>query len=487
MARQNQQVQAGKHNSYLQAFWSADVSGALANYDWDAAPAFQAQAMAGPASKAVAALRKKAAAATSTAARRPRSVHGTRPSLAAAERAGLESESSFDRAAIAQWDLFQSCKLPKPVSSRTLQPQRNADRSVSISATARNKGLGAFRPFVVHLKHPSELPPLKTQQLRLQERPRTAASSCSGARACSSSGAASRPSSAASFAPRTLGSEAPRGSPFMSASVSPLPAQAPAPEQAASSAREEQPGPAVPEAAAPVPLALVELEELVEEEVGKELAERSQNARSPQSQCGRTSPGSPKSEALSAQASAPAPAKVPDAALKKLFSQLDQSGDGFVSLKELRRAVKERTLVQQAAHQYPALHLLLNDAVSEVLFDSLDTDTSGDVSLEEFLSVFGSTLNESEEQRRQRLDFRALFDAMDKDHNGSISVYELRQALKSNPVIMDVVKRSPVLRPLLRASYVQKVCAVFLQFDTDESGSLEWSEFERVCQMTLVG
>lgn len=178
-------------------------------------------------------------------------------------------------------------------------------------------------------------------------------------------------------------------------------------------------------------------------------------------------------------------ALVSDDVLSQVFRAIDTSGDGFVDLKELRSALREKDFVRALAQNAPGLNMLLRPEFCQAVFECIDVDESGDVSLEEFIRVFGLFLNESEEERQRRVDFRRLFDTMDRDGDGSIDMFELRNALRNDNNIREMLKCSPVLRVLLRGSAYHRISSIYLQFDEDNSGTLEWPEFLKVCQMTF--
>ncbi|GBG30967.1 Calmodulin [Hondaea fermentalgiana] len=176
---------------------------------------------------------------------------------------------------------------------------------------------------------------------------------------------------------------------------------------------------------------------------------------------------------------------VPELVLRQMFATIDISGDGFVDLREMKAALRGKSLIREFAKYSPGLNMLLREELCQVIFESIDVDDSGDVSLEEFVRVFGLFLNETEEERHRRIDFRRLFDAMDRNGDGSIDMFELRHALRNDKRIIDMLKCSPVLRVLLRASAYHRISSIYLQFDVDNSGTLEWPEFLKVCQLTF--
>lgn len=171
-------------------------------------------------------------------------------------------------------------------------------------------------------------------------------------------------------------------------------------------------------------------------------------------------------------------------AATRVFESADASGDGLVDVRTLRKTMRNRTVVGQLAskHDVAALSLLCTDSVCEGVLHGMGVAGSegGEVTAEDFVGVCVEMLCESPEGRERLREFRELFTAMDRNGNGSVEVHELKAALRGDAKVMALLKRSPVLYPLLRSSALRKIVD-----EEQTAGTLEWPEFLRVCRITI--
>lgn len=99
--------------------------------------------------------------------------------------------------------------------------------------------------------------------------------------------------------------------------------------------------------------------------------------------------------------------------LRKIFKKIDENGDGFLSTKEIEKAIAE----------FPGAFA---GNVSEVLA-KVDVDKNGMINYSEFLTA---ATNWEKELSVERL--HQAFKQFDKDGNGTLSIQELTDALGGN-------------------------------------------------------
>jgi Ca2+-binding EF-hand superfamily protein len=158
---------------------------------------------------------------------------------------------------------------------------------------------------------------------------------------------------------------------------------------------------------------------------------------------------------------------------RSLFCQLDKNGDGKVTKKELKEAVKKSSDIQIA--------LKMRNFKDCCLFvDNADTDQDGGMSFEEFTAalaclprsqpvsqnaeVWGSASvpNDTSMDRA-----RSLFSQLDKNGDGKVTKKELKEAMK---------KSSEIQRALNVRNFSD--CRLFLEnADTDQDGGMSFEEF----------
>jgi len=126
-------------------------------------------------------------------------------------------------------------------------------------------------------------------------------------------------------------------------------------------------------------------------------------------------------------------------ALKRHFDDLDKSGDGDLSKKEVRQALTAFAKKDKKS-QYPKLKEL------NAIFDDLDLDGDGHVSYEEICEYIDERLADGEKSRRDRSPrggakadakttfakaLKKHFDDLDKSGDGDLSKREVKEALRS--------------------------------------------------------
>lgn len=147
------------------------------------------------------------------------------------------------------------------------------------------------------------------------------------------------------------------------------------------------------------------------------------------------------------------------AQVAEVFSLFDRNGDGFVSESNMVE------ILEMLGH---------GDEASEharLLVAECDVDGDGVISLDEFIDYAGAikalelnaTLSASDVSR-------SVFDLIDRDHNGRVSVEELRTTLHS---LGEVLSHDDVVSLVHEA-------------DTDGNGTVEFDEFSRLLQRHLM-
>ena len=116
--------------------------------------------------------------------------------------------------------------------------------------------------------------------------------------------------------------------------------------------------------------------------------------------------------------------------LTQIFKELDESGEGLLSIEELKKGYKNYFSDS------------ITDAEFEEIMKLIDQDKSGQISIEEFLRA---TVNYENLVTEKNLKY--AFDYFDKDHSGSLSPDEIREVLglneenaKTNQIVADIVK-----------------------------------------------
>ena len=116
--------------------------------------------------------------------------------------------------------------------------------------------------------------------------------------------------------------------------------------------------------------------------------------------------------------------------LTKIFKQLDTSGDGLLSITELKKGYNK------------FFSDMLTDAEFEDIMKIIDQDHSGQISIEEFLRI---TVNYENVVTDKNLKY--AFEYVDKDHSGYLSPDEVKEILGLNGdskkmmnVVSDIIK-----------------------------------------------
>lgn len=141
--------------------------------------------------------------------------------------------------------------------------------------------------------------------------------------------------------------------------------------------------------------------------------------------------------------------------LKLMFKRMDKSGDGRLSLEELKEGFKE---ISKSSPQFKGS--LYPDFEIERRFKAMDTDQSGFIEIEEFITV---TINE--ELLINERNLRLTFDYFDKDNSGHLDSQEIEELLQirgqdddSQQLVKDLINK----------------------YDTDKNGTLCFNEFKEL-------
>lgn len=140
--------------------------------------------------------------------------------------------------------------------------------------------------------------------------------------------------------------------------------------------------------------------------------------------------------------------------LKQIFKRMDKSGDGRLSLEELKEGFKE--IYKQ--NQLNTKENFVPDLEIERRFYAIDTDKSGFIEIEEFLTV---TI--SEELLLNEKNLMLTFNYFDKDRSGQLDCQEIEELLQI---------RSK------EEGNAQLVKDLITKYDTNHDGVLSFEEFK---------
>lgn len=140
--------------------------------------------------------------------------------------------------------------------------------------------------------------------------------------------------------------------------------------------------------------------------------------------------------------------------LKLMFKKMDKSGDGRLSLEELKEGFRE---IQK---QNPNKENFMTDIEIDKRFNAIDSDKSGFIEVEEFITV---TINE--ELLLNEKNLRLTFDYFDKDRSGQLDSSEIEELLHLRS------------RDESNKAIVKELIA---KFDTNNDGVLCFEEFKEL-------
>lgn len=149
--------------------------------------------------------------------------------------------------------------------------------------------------------------------------------------------------------------------------------------------------------------------------------------------------------------------------LKRVFKTFDSSGDGFLTLPELAKALL-------------SLNVKLNKEAVVALYHHFDPNDSGSVHYGEFMWAFFNRRDlarkwKRETQNMTTMQIRQKFHSVDKDNSGRLSPKEFAKFLKS----VNIVLTSTELDTMI------------YQFDKDGDGQLDLMEFQDFITRELDG
>ncbi len=169
-----------------------------------------------------------------------------------------------------------------------------------------------------------------------------------------------------------------------------------------------------------------------------------------------------------------------------LFAKFDLDHSGLIDRKEIMSIVRQ-------SHPRLASHDVLSEdsyersmeEEAQKIVTMLDKNGDGQIDLEEFRSFL------SEMKKVYRLaELSALFEKIDADGNGRIDLGELLAAYNQSIATKDVVNRCFKLTPQMSPSdmdLMEQNVKKMMQFaDKDGSGSIDFEEFQSICNSLQV-
>ena len=132
--------------------------------------------------------------------------------------------------------------------------------------------------------------------------------------------------------------------------------------------------------------------------------------------------------------------------LTEIFKELDESGEGLLSMKELKKGYKKFFTDS-----------LINSEFDEIM-KTIDQDKSGQISIEEFLRVIVNLGNSVTEK-----NLKYAFDYFDKDYSCFLSPDEIRKVLGLNDENGETKKL---------------VSDIIKDFDINGDGQISYEEFK---------
>lgn len=170
----------------------------------------------------------------------------------------------------------------------------------------------------------------------------------------------------------------------------------------------------------------------------------------------------------------------------ELFNLIDTSGDGYVSVKEISQGLFHSKRVNHLLKINKALAQLKKKTVVNHLINSVLAlkDKSGDVDMDSFTKLLKALLNPHSPEL-VHMEYRKMFLLIDKDGDGTLDIHEFHDALRNDPKVILLLKRTPALQPFLRLSTINKLKEIFTLYDSDGSASLSWEEFLNLCTKSV--
>lgn len=167
--------------------------------------------------------------------------------------------------------------------------------------------------------------------------------------------------------------------------------------------------------------------------------------------------------------------------IKLLFNRIDTDNSGHISKEEFVSAIKHSKIVKKFVNESQVLRLLVARKDFASAFAKMDSDASDEVTFDEFWKF---CQEESDKRNIQR-----LFKAIDKDGSKKITADEFKWAFRNNEQVRDFFRRSHLLAPLLHRDREgnEDWDSAFAAIDDDEAGSrghgkIDIHEFFNFCK-----
>ena len=171
--------------------------------------------------------------------------------------------------------------------------------------------------------------------------------------------------------------------------------------------------------------------------------------------------------------------------VREVFKFIDKDADGFITMKEMSRAIAYQSDLVKRLESFPVLENLLRPSKWKETFKIIDVeiDDDGKISLEEFikfadrgkLGTQGGRHDQVVTANFQKQVIR-IFSMIDKDGDGYITIKEMTRAVAYQQKLIQDIKSIPQLSGLLRPSTWKQT---FREIDLEivEDGQLSKAEF----------
>jgi Ca2+-binding EF-hand superfamily protein len=156
-----------------------------------------------------------------------------------------------------------------------------------------------------------------------------------------------------------------------------------------------------------------------------------------------------------------------------LFERIDKDQSGSIDMDELFVAIRSDKWVKRLLGRNDRLQPLLQPGKARAMFDQIDKNGDGVVTLDELLD-FCHVMDFATRHDRDVLNgLVKMFNIVDRDHSLTVEKTELLDALNTRPDVREIVGNIDKLRPLLNTKTFKET---FMKMDTNNGGSVTLDE-----------